>query len=232
MSITTRLRRRIANSERLNAMVSGAIAAYLRRAFRKGTWDQRGLEHIESALAEHGAVIMLVWHQRISMAPFMFNAERHQILSLSSDARAGRMAGDILRHFNFTPVKFNSKTSNLAASRTVARKVRDGFSIGATGDGPRGPARVMKTAPLEWARLTQKPIILATYGVQSGRYLNTWDRMILPRLRTRGLIVVEPWQQSVPRKLDADQMEALRIQLEQDLDALTEAVDKEVQATA
>ena len=48
-------------------------------------------------------------------------------------------------------------------ARCCGRRAR-GSSVGLTGDGPPGPARVLKDAPLEWARATGRPVFVYAFA--------------------------------------------------------------------
>ena len=219
------LRKRIANSGWLNRAVTGLFAGYIRLAHRTTRWNIEGHDDLAAALEADTSVILVLWHQRIAYSPYMFDFSRGRILSLTSNARAGRLAGQIQARFGFETVPFNSKTANLAASRQVVRMIRDGYSIGIAADGPRGPARVAKTVPIEWARMTGRPVFLVTFSTNRFWQWSTWDSMVFPCPFARGRMVFERWSTPVPRRLDADGTEALRAALETDLTRLTEQTD-------
>lgn len=123
------------------------------------------------------------------------------------------------------PVKMHDEASNLSGSRKIAKLMKDGVSLGITADGPEGPNRVFNGAGLEWARLTGKPIYLFAFSTRGHWLWNSWDKLMFPRPFTRGVMIYERWDKSVPRKPKGDEMETLRKALEQDLDALTAQAD-------
>lgn len=219
------LRKKIANSKTLNRAVIGTFAGYLRMAHATTHWDVTGKDELDAALAQHGSVILVLWHQRIAYSPFMFPSKERPILSITSNARAGRLAGQIQAAFGFQTVAFSSKRANLSASRQVIKLIRDGASIGVAADGPRGPARELKTVPLEWARATGKPIVLVTFSVKRFWTWGTWDALMFPWPFNRGRMAYQRWDQEVPRRFTPPELEALRDQLERDLDNFVEAID-------
>jgi len=74
-------------------------------------------------------------------------------------------------------------------------------------DGPRGPARALKTVPLEWARATGKPIVLVTFSVKRFWTWGTWDALMFPWPFNRGRMAYELWDQDVPRRFTPEQLE-------------------------
>ena len=60
--------------------------------------------------------------------------------------------------------------SNLAASRVILRRVREGVSIGMTGDGPLGPSHIaVKDPPLDWARVMKRPVYAYAFATKRHR---------------------------------------------------------------
>jgi len=219
------LKKRIANSAWLNRRVVGLCAAYLRLCHATIRWDRQGFEDLREALSGGAPVIMLLWHERIALTPWMFDFEAGRICSLTSDARAGRLAGQIQAAFGFETVAMRSRKSNLSLSREVVKKMRSGVSIGIAGDGPRGPRREMKTVPLEWSRATGAPIFLVTFAATRMHDLNTWDKMRLTLPFGRGIIRMKRWETEVPRRLQPSELEVLRQRLEGDLTRFSDECD-------
>ena len=93
---------------------------------------------------------------------------------------------------------------------------------------PLGPHRVVKDAPLEWARKTGLPIYSYAFATSRGRALNTWDKMWLPVPWTSGVLTCREWTATIPRAVDADTLEGHRLDLQAALDAVTDESDRAV----
>lgn len=87
------LRKKIADSAWLNNSVQGAFAAHIRFAHRTSKWERHGFEPMDAALSAGEPVIMVLWHQRLLMAPFLFSRELGPFCSLTSSGRAGGWLG-------------------------------------------------------------------------------------------------------------------------------------------
>jgi lysophospholipid acyltransferase (LPLAT)-like uncharacterized protein len=222
------LRKKIADSAWFNDSLEGAFAAYIRFAHRTSRWERTGFEPMDEAVRAGEPVIMALWHQRLMMAPFMFDTTLGPICSLTSSARAGSAVGRLLGRFGFDTVPMSSHKRHVALSRVVLGKMRDGISIGIATDGPRGPARIASTVPLVWARASGKRIFVVSYAARRQITFPTWDRLTLPAPYTRGVLMCKEWTEHVPRKASEEELEALRLKLEAALNEITDATDRAV----
>ena len=123
------------------------------------------------------------------------------------------------------PVPMSDDGTNVAGSLKIAKLMKSGVTLGITADGPEGPDRIFNGAALEWARMTGKPIYLFAYATRGHWRLNSWDRMIVPRPFTQGVMIYEKWAVDVPRRPAEGEMDALRAKLQSDLNALTARAD-------
>ncbi|MEX0338017.1 MAG: lysophospholipid acyltransferase family protein [Arenibacterium sp.] len=219
------LRKKIADSRGFNRAVEGLLAGYVRFAQATSRWDMSGFEAMNAELAKGEPVIFTVWHQRLVMAPFMFDQSLGKFCSLTSGARAGRLVGQVLARFGFDTIPMASRKRHIALSREVLRKMSEGYTIGIACDGPRGPARQASTVPLVWARSTGKRIFVLSWSANRVLKFPSWDRFILPLPFSRGTLVCHSFDRDVPRKMDEAQTEQLRSQLEAALDAVTAESD-------
>lgn len=220
------LRKRIADSPAFNCWLEDRLAGYLRYAHRNSRWVRTGFEAMDAAVADGEPTIMVLWHQRLIMAPFLFPLALGPVSSLTSSARAGRLAGQVLCRFGFDTVPMSSHKRHISLSREVLRRMAAGSSIGIAADGPRGPARVASTVPLIWARSSGKRVFLVSFSARRVITLPTWDRMMLPVPHSSGVLMCREWVQPVPRRAGAAQTETLRADLEAALNAITEASDR------
>lgn len=225
------LRQRLENAEWLIGITARLIAGYLRLCRATTRWERRGLADLRAALAE-GPVIVVFWHDVSMMAPAHWPPGCGPLTSLRDTSPAGRVSGAVQTRFGLLPMAMEASASNRVASRAVLKRVAEGVSIGLTGDGPKGPARVMKEATLDWARVTGCPLFL--FGALPRRHLRlkSWDRLILPLPFTRGLSVFRRWDVALPRKAAPEILTGLRLRLAADIDRLAAEVAAEVMAPA
>ena len=220
------LRKTIADSRTFFRIVSGLFSAYIRFAQATSRWTREGFEPMDEALRAGEPVIFVVWHQRLMMAPYMFDNSLGPICSLTSAGRPGRMVGALLGRFGWENVSMSSHQRHVALSREVLRRMKQGISVGIAADGPRGPARVSSTVPLVWAKSSGKRVFAVSFSANRVVEFATWDRMWLPAPFSRGTFRCQEWTGAVPRKITEDELEALRLDFEATLDAVTDASDQ------
>ncbi|WP_353351669.1 DUF374 domain-containing protein [Aquicoccus sp. SU-CL01552] len=220
------MRRKIADSRGFARVVTGLFAAYIRFAHCTSRWQRRGFEAMDDAVRAGEPVIFVVWHQRLMMAPCMFDVTLGPICSLTSGGRPGRMVGALLERFGWQNVSMESRKRHVKLSRLVLQKMRDGVSVGIAADGPRGPARVSSTVPLTWARSAGCRVFTVSFSANRVVEFPTWDRMWLPSPFSRGVFLCREWEGTVPRKASEAEIEALRQDFETALEAVTAESDQ------
>ncbi|MFQ1702700.1 lysophospholipid acyltransferase family protein [Loktanella agnita] len=223
------LRHRLENSQRLAALVGGIAGRYLAFCNKRIRWTVTGEDALKEALAE-GPVLLVTWHECVLMAALHWPVADGPLSSLFNSSPIGRVAGAMHRRIGLKPVEMSRKTSNLAASRIVLKRVHDGFSIGIAADGPVGPLREMKDATLEWARVTNMPVFTYGFATSHGRRLDSWDKMRLPYPKGHGAICFARYSGSFPRKPDTEMLEAQRRDLQTFLTQTTEQAEATVEA--
>lgn len=222
------LRKKIADSEWLNQSVEALFAAYIRFAYRTSKWERSGFEAMDAALRSGEPVIVALWHQRLMMAPYLFDTSLGKMCSLTSGGRAGRLAGQVQARFGFATIPMSSHKRHIALSREVLGKIKSGYSIGIATDGPRGPAREASTVPLIWARASGKRVFVVAFAARGVFEFPTWDKMMMPRPWTRGVLMCREWEETVPRKSSDEDTEILRQKLEIALERITDEADQTV----
>lgn len=222
------LRKKIADSPRVNRFVEGLFARYVSFCFRTSRWSRTGFEDMDASVARGEPVIFVLWHQRLIMAPYLFDTSLGRICALTTAARAGRLAGQILVRLGFETIPMSSHKRHVALSREVLRRTKEGCSIGIAADGPRGPARISSGVPITWARMTGCRVFTVAFAERRVLKLPTWDQQMLPLPFSRGVLMCQEWTDEVPKKPDEAEFEALRRSLETSLDEITDKADAAV----
>lgn len=219
------LRKRIADHPGVNRWTENRLAGYVRFAYRTSRYDRLGFEEMDACVARGEPVIMVLWHQRLVMAGYTFPVQLGPISSLTTSARAGRLAGQILNRFGYDTVPMSSHKRHVTLSREVLRRIKSGSSIGIAVDGPGGPARVASTVPLMWARVSRCRVFAVSFASSKVITLPTWDKLMLPAPWSQGALRCQEWREIVPRDADEAEVERLRLSLEATIDAVTDEAD-------
>lgn len=216
---------RLEKSDLLAAILSSALAWYLRLCFATIRWHTQGQADLARDLKD-GPIILVLWHCRLLIGPSAWPSNLAQLFTLRDPSPAGRLSGETQARLGMKPVNMQANTSNFAASKRILRMIRDGGSLGMTADGPQGPARDAKQAPLEWARASQRPVYLFAWSARRTIRLRTWDRMMIPVPFGRGVYIHRRWPVAVARKLNQDGYSELRAELSAALDQVSGDADE------
>ncbi|MGJ8624349.1 MAG: lysophospholipid acyltransferase family protein [Yoonia sp.] len=218
------LRKRIENSEFLINLVGRTIGYYLSFCTATTKWQYEGMDDLKAALAE-GPVLVMTWHSRSAMGSMHWPSDVAPLAALHNTSPIGRVTGAMQQSSGLQPIKMAHNASNIAASRAILKSVKAGMSMALTGDGPKGPARELKEAPLEWARVTGIPIFCYAFSTTRGWRVKSWDRMLLPRSFGKGACVFRRIDRTVPRKLDEAARAELRAEVSRWMDETTARAD-------
>ena len=218
------LRRRIEKSAFLARAIATVIAWYLRFCITTSKWEFHGVEQLQQDMAD-GPVLCALWHGRLLMIAPHWPREAGSLSCLHDTAPVGRAAGALQAYFGLQPIEMSAKRSNVAASRAVMKRAKEGVSIGITADGPTGPGFAVKDAPLEWARIMQRPIYGYAFATKRHRILKTWDDMMVPLPFTQGAVVFDRMDVAVPRKARPEEIENARATMTTELNRITQMAD-------
>lgn len=214
---------RIAPLERLKLFILPLLASLVIRLLRATL----RITHVnrEALARARGAdgrrYILSFWHGRLLLMRYSYPGER--ITVMISRHRDGELIARTMAWFGIHSTRGSTTSGGMAALREIVRRIRDGWDAAFTPDGPRGPRHVVQPGVIEAARLAGAPIVPVTFAARSGRKLGSWDRFLVPRPFTRGVILYgEPLE--VPRDARGEVLERLRLQLQ------TEMIDLERRA--
>ncbi|HET6349892.1 MAG TPA: lysophospholipid acyltransferase family protein [Candidatus Krumholzibacteria bacterium] len=186
-----------------------------------------GEDALERARVLSPRVIFVFWHGRL--LPLSFTHRNRLIHVLASEHADGEMLGQTIRRLGFGHVRGSSTRGGTRAILELAERVRDGFDLGVTVDGPRGPRGVVKPGVLEVARQTGAVILPITTASNRHKAFSSWDAFQLPAPFARVVVRYgEPWR--VDAGANRDAIELRRLDVERDLTRITEEADRSARA--
>jgi len=205
-------------------LASRFIATYIHLCKATTRWTKIGWDEVRDAAAVQ-PIIIVFWHSRSVLGPSDWPNPDVPLIGLYVTNRDGRISAGMLALMGLVPLGMAADESNRSMSMRVLRRVRKGNCMGLTADGPRGPARVLGDAPLEWARITGCPIYVYANSVRRQRRLPGWDRLLFPFPFNRGASVFRKWDCAVPRTASPEKLQEYRASLTDALDQVTEMAD-------
>ena len=219
------IRRRIEQWDWPPRLLSRLLAGWLRLCFATTRWERPGLDDLTEDLAQ-GPVLVVLWHQRLMIGPLAWPLEQADIHTLRDPSPAGRLSSETQTRLGLKPVMMREGGGNIAASRRVLKLLRAGQSLALTADGPRGPARQAKEAPVEWARVSGRPVYLFSWSARRFWKLGSWDGLMIPLPFTRGVYGYRRWPVEMPRRLDEAGRQEMQAALSRALDEWTAETDR------
>lgn len=128
-------------------------------------------------------VLLLLWHNRlffVSRLARQFRPTR-QIKGLISASQDGAWLATFFKHAGIGSVRGSSSWRGMQSMRELVQAHRQGFDLGITPDGPRGPAYQSKPGVIALQRITKARAVLIGVECKQCWRLNSWDRFILPK---------------------------------------------------
>ncbi len=215
----------------LFAIATPIIVGFLKLAWLTYRFRLDEDEQLTELAKPNEPVVLTFWHEGIMtvgwyIARLLKQGVRVTILiSPSADGELGTM---ILASFGSRAVRGSARRSGSAALRGLNRAiVEDRQSPAIAVDGSKGPRRYCKPGAIMVARIAGVPIIPIGFAARRGWRAPTWDRHLVPYPGSEVAITVgEPM--TVPRKLNEDELEAQRRELEDRINQLMEISEARV----
>ncbi|CAH1649095.1 MAG: lysophospholipid acyltransferase family protein [Chelatococcus sp.] len=218
--------KRLLRSRPVQSLLGHLLAGYLRLVQRTNTfiWDLDG--SADAAYARIGPlpVIVAMWHGQHFMIPF---AKRPQDRAAALVSRHGdgefnaialaRLGIRAIRGSGARGTKVREK-GGAAALRSLLKTLADGEMVVLTADIPK-VSRVCGDGIVMLSRLSGRPVVPVAVVTSRRIDFRSWDRASIGLPFGRGAIAVgEPI--TVPRDADPETLEACRLRIEKELDAV------------
>ena len=143
-------------------------------------------EPVRDFAASQERFILAFYHRRLVMMPKAYPFRRHTadgergVAILSSDSKDGERSAATWRWFGIHAVRGTAGHSGAQALVKMIRAVKDGWDLGITVDGPRGPRQQVKPGVLAVSRKTGAWIVPVCVAYERAWRLRTWDEMLVP----------------------------------------------------
>lgn len=165
-----------------------------------------------------GAIIV-GWHSRLLLG--MYTYRNYNTNVLVSQSRDGELLVRTLSRFGFKTTRGSSSRGGIGALKELARLIAEGRNVMIAPDGPRGPREQAQMGVIQVAALTGTEIRPWTWAGNRMKLLNSWDQLRVPMPFSRSRFW---WGNSitVPRKCTPEKLEEKRLELQAELNRLTE----------
>ncbi len=127
-------------------------------------------------------VAIVLWHNRLFLSPEIFRRyrQRRRVYGLVSASKDGAWLAAFYRMIGLIPVRGSSSNFGRESARTLIEVMREGYDVGITPDGPRGPLYTVEPGVLVVTRRSHAPMLLIGAEFGPAIRLGSWDRFYLP----------------------------------------------------
>ena len=174
--------------------------------------SSKGLDAVRAIVDADQRIILTFWHRRLVMMPLSYpfrrnnsDGERRGVAILSSDSKDGEISAAIWRHLGIHAVRGTASHGGGAQGLVkMIQVVRQGWDLGITPDGPRGPRFELKPGVIAVARKTRAWIVPVSVAYSKAWQLKTWDKMLIPKPFSKAAVIYGlPYQASEKTEDDA-----------------------------
>ena len=185
----------------------------------------RGREHPEALRKAGRRFIYAFWHQR--QVFFTWSHRGQPISILVSRSADGELIARTMELSRIRASRGSSSRGGAAGLMDMMQAMKDGFDVGFTPDGPKGPARQVKPGVIFLAQKLRVPIVPITNAVSRKLELRrAWDRFQVPLPFSRAVV-----RCGAPIVVgERDDASAKAEELRAALERITEEADREVRA--
>lgn len=148
------------------------------------------------AAARHRPFALAFWHgQQFALLRW---ARFQRMAALVSRSRDGELVAAALAQLGITSARGSSSRGGAAGLKAIVRRLRDGLDAAFAVDGPRGPARVVRSeagnvGAAVSARLSGGVVVpMAAACARCHVFAKAWDRFELPLPFTRVAVALGP----------------------------------------
>lgn len=209
-----------------------SVAQYMRLVKRTTKWEARYADRVSHILGSGDGVIALTWHSRFMMLTAAWQTDELDPYVMISRSRDGAVVAATCKALGVQTIRGSAGKSGKAkggdaAAASAVTAIRSGGCVVITPDGPRGPRQRLGDGPLRLARATGAPLMPCTFSIARRKQFDSWDHFILPKPFGKGLIL---WGTpvSIPAETSDEDLEAIRMDIETEMNALLAEADIEL----
>lgn len=230
------LLRRLRSARLTREIVARLAVGYLRLCRATIRWDIVENDVRPRIRSGEGRWVLAIWHGRLMMIPSEMNT-RLDVRAIISRNRDGDIISRTVGLFGIGTIRGSSRDPSKPmlnkGGQDAFRNALDilqkqeNVIVALTPDGPRGPLRRCQPGVARISAQARAVVVPWTFSVAHGWQLRSWDTFIVPRPFSRGVIAYGT-PISPPADDDPGTLEIYRLAIEQALNDLTDAADRQV----
>jgi lysophospholipid acyltransferase (LPLAT)-like uncharacterized protein len=124
-------------------------------------------------------ILFVLWHSRI--LPLLALHKHEDMVLLISRHRDGGYLADLAEGWGYRSVRGSTRRGGEVGLLGIVRALEGGARVAVTPDGPQGPRERVQPGAVAAAQHAGVPIVAVGARTASAWYLNSWDRMCIPK---------------------------------------------------
>jgi lysophospholipid acyltransferase (LPLAT)-like uncharacterized protein len=138
--------------------------------------------HIQNDIGEK-PVIFAFWHGDLLMQPYLYYKFRETPKAnvVISDHFDGKIIAKIMVYFKLGTIHGSSNRSAVRVLIQAIKSLKDGYDIGITPDGPKGPRHEVSDGIVAMAHKSGSLVVVFSCVPSKCWRLKSWDRFIIPK---------------------------------------------------
>lgn len=138
--------------------------------------------HISKEIDEK-AVIFACWHGDLLMLPYLYHQFRKipKANVLISEHFDGQIIAKIIVYFNLGTIHGSSNRSAVRVLMQGIKSLKEGYDIGITPDGPKGPRHEVSDGVVAMAHKSKAKVVLLSCVPSKYWQLNSWDKFTIAK---------------------------------------------------
>jgi len=128
-------------------------------------------------------VIFACWHGELLMLPYLYKFYRKKPHAkvLISPHFDGELISRTIKYFGLGTLAGSSDKNPARVLIQAIKTIKEGYDIGITPDGPKGPRHEVADGIIVMAQKTKAKIVLVEIKPTKFWQLNSWDRFVIPK---------------------------------------------------
>lgn len=201
--------------ELVSGVVYGIVRAIMRTVRLK---SENEPEHFEGK-------ILCGWHGRSMQFAYRFRNRGYWVII--SHSRDGDIQTSIFTRLGFQIIRGSTGRGGVRAAVEAIRTLKNGGTMAITPDGPRGPSGVVQGGVMLMAHKSGAELVALGLAARPCIRINSWDKYMVPLPFAKGRIVFSD-PITVPPDATPEQIEEIRLRLEQVMHAVEQEAERKV----
>lgn len=170
----------------------GLIYIYIRLCIATMKWEINLPDgQDEKVYKKYRGALFAVWHNRLIYGIKLLSLYP-PVKVLASPHSDGKIISKVVNLHGFEVVQGSTYRGATGALRAILHELKSGCNIVITPDGPRGPVGEINSAMVRIANKYDRPLIAISIEIDKCFRLNSWDRMMVPKLFSKAAINFSP----------------------------------------